>query len=287
MPIVTKKSSVKTPSRASNAVSRIQSLSFDDNSGLKVLVYGRSGTGKTTFWGTFPGPILAIVCSGGDKKPGELRSLNTAEYRKKIKHVSLERSEELIELTEYAEKSGSFKTLVLDHVTDFQNLRLKEILGYEELPEQLSWGTASQQQYGQLTLEVKELLRRFLNFAEFGNVVIVGQERTRGEESGGTDINPIIHVSLTPSLAGWLAPACDYVVNSFIKQREVVKRVTVNGKVSDKLVEVPGEVDFCLRTGPDPIYTTKFRLPRGKGTPKILVDPTYEKFAKLLKDSAT
>ena len=43
---------------------------------MNLLVYGESGSGKTTFWATAPGPILCIICSGS-KKSGELKSVDT------------------------------------------------------------------------------------------------------------------------------------------------------------------------------------------------------------------
>src|SRR5262245_12287987 len=51
---------------------------------LSVLVYGQSGTGKTTFAATFPGRTLWLLCSGGHK-PGELRSIDTPENRRRIR----------------------------------------------------------------------------------------------------------------------------------------------------------------------------------------------------------
>src|SRR4051812_24684736 len=50
---------------------------------LSLLLYGESGTGKTTTWSSFPGPILCIVCSGS-KLAGEFKSINTKEFRAKI-----------------------------------------------------------------------------------------------------------------------------------------------------------------------------------------------------------
>jgi hypothetical protein len=77
MPTVTKqtlKTSVK-PTGLQSAWDMVKTFS--------LLLYGISGTGKTTLWATWPKPILALICSGGTK-PGELRSINTPEYRRSI-----------------------------------------------------------------------------------------------------------------------------------------------------------------------------------------------------------
>jgi hypothetical protein len=84
---------------------------------------------------------------------------------------------------------------------------------------------------------------------------------------------------------GWLNPACDYICQMFIRERTGKKKVKV--KVGDKEKEIEqivklGGVDYCLRTAPDAVYTTKFRLPKGHALPECIVDPDYDKLVKLI-----
>lgn len=248
---------------------------------IRLLLYGESGTGKTTFWATFPGPIMAAICSGGNK-PGELRSINTPEYRKKIDARVISASSQFKDVIEEARKGGH-QTLVLDHVSGLQDLVLKEILGIDELPAQKHWGLAKQQDYGQCTMMCKEFLRSMLNLP--CNVVIVGQERTFGgkEDEAPSDdmIKPTVGVAVTPSLAGWLNPSCDYVIQMFKrpKMREVkrvVGKKTVVTHVKEKGVE------YCARTEVHECYMTKFRIPGGVKVDAI-VDPTYDKLNRIIK----
>lgn len=244
--------------------------------GIKMLIYGRSGSGKTTLWSSFPGPILAILCSGGTR-PGELKSIDTPENRKKITPkicTSVAQCKELIsEATDY-------QTVVLDHGSGLQDLTLKEILGLEELPAQKSWGMATQQQYGQSSLMCKEVFRSLLSLPN--NVVIVAQEREFGSESGSDLIAPTVGAALTPSVTGWLNPACDYVVQTFI--RPVMKEQTtkIGTKEMKQLVRGKG-VEYCLRTEPHDVYTTKFRVPKGHPLPECIVDPTYTKIVNIIR----
>lgn len=267
--------------KAGSVIDRISALGTQDNF-LKVLLYGKSGTGKTTLWATFPGPILGIICSGGNKT-GEVRSINTPEYRKKIKMVTIQESTEVGELVSYVQSNGAFKTIVLDHVSGLQDLVLKEILGLDELPAQKSWGLATQQQYGQCTQQVKEYLRALLNLDL--NVVILGQERTfdsTDEGPGSEMLQPTVGVALTPSLAGWLNPACDYILQTF-KRAKMIRTVT---KVGTKQVttEKRGKgVEYCLRTEPHDVYTTKFRVPKGRPLPDVIVDPSFDKINRLIQ----
>jgi hypothetical protein len=249
---------------------------WPDGAGIKINLYGRSGTGKTTLWATFPGPILAVVCSGG-KKPGELRSIDTLEYRKKICPVVLQDTDSLADLIGQAPEGGTF---VLDHATGLQDLALKEILGLDELPVQKSWGMASQSQYGQLGIKMKEMLRAILSLD--CNVVIVAQERNFNEDSQGDVIMPFVASALTPSVVGWLNPAVDYIGETFIRQRYRDQQVKVGNQTNTERVAVKGKVDYCLRTAPDPVYCTKFRLPKGSELPDVIVDPSYEKIRTLI-----
>ena len=77
-------------------------MSLDNmfHGGIKMCVYGRSGTGKTTFWGSFPGRILALMCSGSDPS-GELRSINTPEHRKKIDAVLIKSPSDMVDAVAY------------------------------------------------------------------------------------------------------------------------------------------------------------------------------------------
>lgn len=268
-------------SRSGNVIDRISPIDFDKDEGIKVLVYGESGTGKTTFWSSFPGPILAVICSGGNK-PGELRSVDTPENRKKIKQVTLNESSELKELIEYIPGSD-FNTVVLDHTSGLQDLIMKELLGLDVIPAQKSFGMASQQTYGQCTQMMKEYLRALLGLSI--NVVLVAQQRTFGGKDDGIDpelIKPTVGAGLVPSLTGWVNSACDYCVNTFVQPKFVEKTNMIAGKPVVTRVKEKG-VEFALRTGKHEVYYTKFRLPLGNVLPDAVVDPTYTKIMALIK----
>jgi len=247
---------------------------------LKMLVYGRSGTGKTTFWSTFPGPILTLVCSGGNR-PGELKSIDTEEMREKVTPTIIDSTDQIRDAIASFDGEG---TLVLDHASGLADLALKEILGIKELPAQKGWGLATQQQYGQCTLQCKEIMRSILG--KSCNVVIVAQERTFGDaESGGSDtgIQPTVGPALSPSLAGWLAPACDYVVRTEIRPRSEKVEQNLLGKKTTTWKIVPGEYEYVMRVGPHHTFQTKFRKPRGVAMPEVIVDPDYNKVLALVK----
>lgn len=279
MPVVQKQNAAKPiVGKPKDVISRIAPIAFDDNQGIKILLYGRSGSGKTTLWSTFPAPILSIVCSGGIKS-GELRSINMAENQKRIKQVVIEEASDMKKIIDHVSHTEVYKTVVLDHVSGLQDKILSEVLGLDELPAQMGWGVATQQQYGQMSLQCKEILRALLSLS--CNVVIIGQERESHVEETSELLMPTVGVALTPSLAGWLNPAVDYICQTFIRPTMVIKKT----KIGDKIVETKTRgtgVEYCLRTAPHDIYTTKFRIPKGNKLPEVLVDPSYQAIKKLI-----
>lgn len=292
MPVIKKQvnhapvKAVRKPAVPSGGIfERLEDIDSTDSDGIKMLLYGKSGTGKTTLAGTFPGPLLWALCSGG-KRPGELRSIKTPENKGgRVKKFVLTESEQLSALAEEQERTQFFGTVVLDYVTAYQDLVLSEVLG-KPVPEQKSWGLATQQQYGQCTLRCKEHLRRLLDLE--CNVIIVGQERTFGLEDGEKIddlLQPYVTASLTKSLVGWLAPACDYVCQTFIRPVMVETTISILGKESVQRSRGQG-VEYCLRTAPHDVFASKFRVPRGTYLPEVVVDPTYDKILALINGTA-
>jgi hypothetical protein len=256
------------PSDAPTVIDRIRPMGFSDDDGIKLLVYGRSGTGKTTLAASAPGNTLWMVASGG-LLPGELRSVDTPENRERISEVVLHGPRELDELVEYVNTSGAFHNVVLDHAT-----------GADEVPVAKVWGTASQQQYGAIGVQFKEQVRRLMTLR--CNVIIIAHEKVFNGEGTEEMIKPVVGAGLMPSLTDWMNGAADYIVQTFIRQKTGVKQINVGGTVKEQRVKLE-EYEYCLRVGTHSVFQTKFRVPRGTPLPEVLVDADFAQIMDLIR----
>lgn len=275
MPVT--KQTPKNSKPKKGVMSRVSSIGdFDGN--INILIYGMSGTGKTTLWSTFPGKILCVVCSGSSQ-PGELRSVNTKENRDKIDYIVLDKASEVQEIVEHQKATGEYSTIVLDHASGLQDFCLAHRLNLTKVPEQLSWGDATMQDWGAVGIQMKTILRSLLDLD--CDTVIVAQERTFNNDSDSDVLVPTVAGAMSPGVIGWLNPACDYIVNTFLRSKMITKDVSVGGKTT-QVSKKTGEIEYCLRTGPDATYKTKFRIPKGSELPDVIVDPDYAKIKELI-----
>lgn len=252
-------------------VDQIQSVQDMDIGGVNLCIYGKSGTGKTKLASTAKKPILFLICSG----PGETRTIKN---EKGIDAVRLTDVDQLVDIVEHQKETNKYKTLVVDHGTGFQDLAFKKVVG-KDAPAQMSWGAATQQQWGEIGSLVKEHLK--LVFDLPCDTIINCQERTDNADADASEIlQPYCYPALSPSTATWLQFTADYVVHTFIRLATVIKKVQKGANIIDKEVD---EIQYCLRVGPHPVFYTKFRVPGGVKE-EVIVNPTMDKIIKLIGD---
>lgn len=254
---------------------------------FSLLLFGETGTGKTRLWATFPGPLLTIICSGG-KLPGELRSVNTPEYRKKITARACNSADQVDELIKEA-RGGQYRTVVLDNGTGLKQILLREAMGVEALPQQQSWGLATRDNYFDVASRIKEILFRFLSLPCYR--IVVGHERDHNKREGDErpledQQKPCIGADFSDSIIKWLNPACDNIVQAFKRPRMEPRTVQINGKKMQKMERGKG-VDFCIRTGPHDTIITRLRVNPDIVLPDAIADPTYDKILAVINGEVT
>lgn len=272
---VKKKTAKKVVARRSGGVlDRIIPISQVDE-GIKFLIYGIGKTGKTRIACGFPKPLLLIGVAGYGTEKGT-RSVKTV---RGAKFVPLEESEEVEELVEQDE----FKTYVLDTAGGLQERVVNEYTKQDPLVRR-DWRQVNKGDWGPINSKTMERLRCLLDAADLRgkNVVIIAHERAfNAEGESGDLLFPHVGASLTPGVASWLDGAVDYIGQCFIREGVETKDVSMAGKTVKVDVKT-GDMEYCLRVGPHPVYKTGFRVPVGTVLPDVIVDPNFSKINKLI-----
>ncbi len=238
---------------------------------IKILAYGRSGTGKTAFASTLPKPIFYVDL--GDKGTDTIRHLSDEEVRIFPVHDWND-----IESVYWFLKDGGYKqfpTVVLDTITQMQNkygmpeVKVREGRHPSDPMTTPLWGA--------LSGLMKEWTDYFNDLPM--NVCFLAQDR-RDNSNDDTDYDdedllPEFGPQLMPSVAKSVNAAVNFIGQTFIKK--VTKQK--NGKIIRR-------AEYRMRLGPHPLYLTKTRKPPQFKVPDSIKNPSYEKIMAIARGEA-
>lgn len=255
------------------------SLEFRDIGDIKratsMCIYGRSGSGKTTFAASAPGPILYI-----DVKDEGTASIADV---KGIKVFEVEEFADFEDVYWYLhENPKKFKTVIIDTVTQLQTMIVNEV-GSKNKKRPGDWGSMSQKDWGNVAAKLKEWLGNFRDLTARGmNVIFIAQDRTFNlseEENENTSmLAPEIGPALSPSVVKALNASVSVLANTFIRENER----TVTDKKTGKKRKVK-DIEYCLGVGPSALYTRKLRKPKSVELPDVIVDPEWEEVISIME----
>lgn len=241
------------------------------------VLYGRSGTGKTTLAGSFPKKILLLdVKDVGDDSLTGLDGIDVVDIKEW----------DDFELTYWWLKKNpdKYKTLVVDTMSQLQQLAIRKILSDKKKdPDSAGeWGSMVQRDWGNVAALMKAWITTLRDLPM--HVVFVAQDRVFnvGEEDSEVQLDPEVGPGLSPSIAKHLNAAVHFIANTFIRRRLAKVRVKNPERGKPKYKEVP-KIEFCIRIGPNPTYITKVRKAKSIIPPSILVDPSYEDLINIVK----
>lgn len=233
------------------------------------LIYGRSGTGKTTLAASFPKPILYLdIHDRGTDSIADVKKVDGSEI------VDWDDVEKMYWYLREEEGAG-YKTIVVDTVTQMQRLAEAKVKGVDLRDlEPAAWGSMKRGQWGEVSSMMKYWLEQYRDLPM--NVVFIAQDRTFNvdEESEGDNVlMPEVGAALSPAVAKTLNASVSVIGGTFIRMRtEITKR-----KVRRQIPE------YCLRVGPNPLYTTKIRKSKSVEVPDFIVNPTYDAIMEVIK----
>lgn len=246
-----------------------------------TALYGRSGSGKTTLSATWPKPILYlnIKDNGTD---------SIADYEDgEIDVQDIETSEELKEVILWLHKQAQrgkliYKSVVLDTMTQLQSMLVEEKGVNAKLKKSGKrpgeFGTLTKQDWGQIAGDLKAVIMDVRNLPV--DSVFIAQERVFNsgdeEDDGADQLMPEVGARLMPSVNSDLCASVSIIGNTFIRVKSVKKKI--DGKTVREIKK-----QYCLRLGPNEIYTTKIRKPKGIEAPDFIIDPTFDKIKSIMK----
>lgn len=235
------------------------------------VIHGRAGSGKTTLASTFPGPILLLdVKDEGTDSIADVKNLDVMEI---IEWQDLEDV-----YWHLVKNPGKYKTLVIDTVTQMQQMAVEEIgnrkkLGGKSLGD---WGSMTKGDWGDIASKMKTWISNYRDLPM--EVIFLAQERVfNNEDDDATGmLDPEVGPRLSPSVMSHICAAVSIIGSTFVRER--TERVKV--KLHTKEVK---HTEYCIRLGPSPSYITKIRKPKSIELPNFLVDPTYDSIIELIQ----
>ncbi len=239
---------------------KIKSVAEVDTN-LSVLVYGRSGTGKTTFASTFPKPMLIV----------DIREKGTIGLKRVpgIEVLEVENWGEAQELIGFLKEGHKYQTIVVDTVTGLQDLATNELLRKNNMKPEDKITLPMHGVIGQMMIGVLMDLRDIAPHVVF---LAQDKESKKDEDAKSTEqIEPSVGAELKDKVAKTLNRAVSLIVQTLIREELGHDR-------EGKVVMHPA---YRLRVGPDPTYTTKIRQEVGIQVPSD-IEPSYKALMEIM-----
>jgi AAA domain len=198
---------------------------------VKVCIYGRNRSGKTSLAAQFPKPLLFISCEpahcGGVQSVSNVRDVT-------LIRVEDER-EKIVSIGNELAASDHYRTVVLKTVTSLQDVILEEMK--REFPGIPISGRGSKDTFQMRSSRLHDTMKPLLDLKRV-HVVVLAQEKDHNPpvgEGGFPDLKAkllqtmqqgsFMAPALGPANAQWLQDACGYVLQLY--EDEVVQEISV------------------------------------------------------------
>jgi hypothetical protein len=199
-----------------------------------------------------------------------------------LDHTPVEVWEDYEDLYYYLkENPKKYKTVIIDTMTQLQQVCLEYILRDKKKDADRvgDWGTMTRREWGDASGMMKDWIINFRNLPI--EVVFLAQEKVSNIEEDENDdsdnrIMPSVGSDVMKSVRSSLNAAVSFIGNTFILSRTTKKEVK-GKKISKK------EAIYCLRVGPNSVYDTKIRKPKGVPPPAYIENPEYRDLIEIIK----
>lgn len=202
---------------------------------VKAVIYGASGTGKTTFAGTAKNSIFASAEKGllsiADKKPN---------------YVDIKSLKDLKDLLQYlSTEKHNFETVIIDSVTEINDIIKQDIEKKTGRPMQLQdWGTLSK--------EIKGLFKGFRDLPM--HVLFLAQETSEKDEDVVVKIVPSLNGKAATEIA-YFMDIVGYIFIDKAGQRKIITNATAKLLTKDRSNKIGNEAPLDFQEWIDKVNT--------------------------------
>lgn len=225
--------------------------------GKLVVTYGRSGSGKTWFGGTFPKPLLLLKV--GDDGGNTIKKVDDV-YVKEITTTG-----QLKDTLKSLLKDEEFVTVFVDTfsllVNEWKN---ENIISKKKKMTQQAWGD--------LATDTEECVRLAHKLSKKKWVVLSCHEVTDTVEGMEDELLPDVRCSVSKGVRSYLEGMANYGLHMVKIQKEV----------ENKKGETELKVRYAADIGPNPYYWTKIQADPSIKVPKRIINPTFDKLMSIV-----
>lgn len=225
--------------------------------GKLVVTYGRSGSGKTWFGGTFPKPLLLLKV--GDDGGNTIKKVDDV-YVKEITTIG-----QLKDTLKSLLKDEEFVTVFVDTfsllVNEWKN---ENIISKKKKMTQQAWGD--------LATDTEECVRLAHKLSKKKWVVLSCHEVTDTVEGMEDELLPDVRCSVSKGVRSYLEGMANYGLHMVKIQKEV----------ENKKGETELKVRYAADIGPNPYYWTKIQADPSIKVPKRIINPTFDKLMSIV-----
>lgn len=223
------------------------------------VIYGKSGSGKTNLLASFPKPLLYLqIGDDGSNTIGDTEGIDA---------LPVSSVKELQQALQEARLDEHYKTIAVDTFSLLVNEWTDENAVKKNK-------RMTQQMWGDLKTDTEELIKSAHILAKSKIVVLTCHEATDTIEGYEDEITPDVRPSVSRGARTYLESMANFGIHTAVNQKE---KDMPDG--STKIVPV-----HIAHIGSNPYYWVKTQKPASITLPEAIINPTYSKIKKLLKE---
>ena len=231
---------------------------FDQRQGIMMTSYGKPSSGKTTFGGTWPTPILFV-------HTGEI-GLKVLEGMTDIDVVDVPNSATAQAVFTEIGKSQAirdkYKTIVVDSLHCLREVQIREYAG------EIDWA--------KITQFVLAQVNHLIPLMSAGvNILLISHETIKEVE--GSRLKTVVLPSMGERTSQGIIGKCDVV------GYHAIETVRTFDQAANKTTS---DTQFVCYLRPHPMYYTRMRVRDASRIPEKIVDPTFDKIKALFRPTA-